>query len=280
MLRGLPPADGTVNMSNWPSASEANTIARPSGDQRGAPVPVGALRNVIWTGLEPSASEINISQAPDRVLVNATRRPSGECCGWISALVEAMAMAGGDDAAKPGAERSMRQIFSSVKLRTYTSRTGFPGSERETAGITPSSPTNGTRADWPSPVADTRHRAALPAFCGLVAKRISLPFGIHVAVSGNRCEALMCLGSPAAVMSLRTGSTCSSPRAHVVRRRNSNDLPSAEREGFVSATTGDCGLVNCRLSPVSIETANKASGSPSPTVSVTIRHLLSAHHVR
>ena len=47
----------------------------------------------------------------------------------------------------------MRQIFSSVKLRTYTSRAGLPGCARENAGITPSSPTNGRRAGGPSPVA-------------------------------------------------------------------------------------------------------------------------------
>ena len=121
-----------MKMSNWPSASDANTIHWPSGDQCGTPVPVGALRDESWIALAPSRSEIQISHAPERVLVKATRRPSGESCGCMSAFVEAMATAGGDEAAAPGPEVSMRQILSSLKLRTYASRAGLPGARKRT----------------------------------------------------------------------------------------------------------------------------------------------------
>ena len=50
--------------------------------------------------------------------MKATRRPSGENLQWMSALVEAMATVGEDEAGAPAAEASTRQMFSSVKLRT------------------------------------------------------------------------------------------------------------------------------------------------------------------
>ena len=81
-------------------------------------------------------------------------------------------------------------------------------------------------------------------------------------------------------MSLRNGSTCSSPEAHVVLRRNSNERPSGETDGFVSASAGGCGFVSSLLSPVSSAVVNKASGFPSPPESVTLTHVLSGHHAR
>src|SRR3712207_1510543 len=104
-------------------------MSRPSGDHRGTPVPVGARSDVSWTALEPSGSETQISQAPERVDVNATRRPSGENMQWISALVDEIAIVGGAS----GATASIRQMFSSLKLRTYTSRGGLSGCAREIA---------------------------------------------------------------------------------------------------------------------------------------------------
>jgi hypothetical protein len=55
--------------------------------------------------------------------------------------VEEIKGTGGDGDGAPEAEVSTRQIFKSVKLRTYISRADPPGCGRETAGIPPSSPT-------------------------------------------------------------------------------------------------------------------------------------------
>jgi hypothetical protein len=50
--------------------------------------------------------------------VTATLRPSGEQLQWMSDFVVEIARTGSELDGAPGAGVSMRQIFSSVKLRT------------------------------------------------------------------------------------------------------------------------------------------------------------------
>ena len=46
----------------------------------------------------------------------------------------------------PGPDVSILQMLSSAKLRIYARRDGFPGWGADTAGMMPSSPTNGRRS--------------------------------------------------------------------------------------------------------------------------------------
>ena len=212
-----------------------------------------------------------ISHAPERVVVKATRRPSGESCGWMSVFVDAMATAAGDEAAAPTPEVSMRQMFSSVKLRTYTSRAGLPDCERENAGIMPSSPTNGRRAGRPSPVAGSSPQTCAAASTARSKRGSLCHSGSHAALSGLKTRERHVPG-------LTSGGHVVSQGKHVELTGRPRRPPEERAAiGHPARQTGPyrqapvaCGVVNCLLSPVSSGITNNASGFPSPPVSVTI----------
>src|SRR5262245_46840860 len=114
----------------------------------------------------------------------------------------------------------------------------------------------------------TRQRA-LPGL-GPDEKRICLPSGIHVRFSAPGEASVRRLGSPPAVSPVPSGSQKSA-----LPRRNAKDKPSAERAGLASPDDEGGGFVNCRLSPVSRDTTNSASGLRAPSESATTRLPLS-----
>src|SRR5262245_1812543 len=129
--------------------------------------------DVSCVAFDPSGSATQISGSPERSDPNVTRRPSGDNWASSSSLVEEIAMTGGAVGPMPTAGVSIRQMFLSVKLRTYTSRDGLPGCSRDTTGITPYSPTKGKRVGTLSPATASLHRPPRAE------NRISLLSGIH-----------------------------------------------------------------------------------------------------
>ena len=195
---------------------------------------------------------------PERFDPKTTRRPSGENCAPSSSRVEEMETTGREGRGTPGAGVWQLPDIPVGGASDVDQSGRRPEWGRETTGISPSSPTKGSRAGALSPCVCQPPKTLAGGEKNLLA--LGRPGRTRGILRGEG-EAFGWAGGSEIVLErkpvkLRTGAA---------RVALEDQRPTIRSERWVETPSTEEGdAVSCLLSPVSSDTTNNAIGFPSP----------------